>query len=216
MQSSLRYTCSLLLSTTRRPARLFASTSSSFQAAGTPWFVDPTPEPSPRYGQRPLPPHVQLQHGASALLPVPDDAPDVLKSLHSELAKSPHLDLAQLTVSPAILPPPGPPLPLRAPHGRRKRGGTYAGESAFDSMGGGIWDWVVIAQVKEGTENRGAIDSVVRLVRKTLLTREPPVPLAPKSRHARGTEWVLIDAGSFAIHILSKASRERYFNQVSW
>jgi len=82
--------------------------------------------------------------------------------------------------------------------------------------------------VKEGTERSGAIESVVRLVRKTvrqlfcffifcvlivgqLLTHEPPVPLAPK-RRVGGSEWVLIDGGTFAIHIVSKAAREKYFS----
>ncbi|PPQ78082.1 hypothetical protein CVT25_015616 [Psilocybe cyanescens] len=203
----------LCLNIVHRRARQLSSTSALQQAAGTPWFVDPTPAPQ-RYGQRPLPPHIQNVTGGTPA--VPEDAPEVLKFLHAELAQSPHLEMAQLVVSPSILPPPGPALPLRMPHGRRKRGGTYAGESVYDKTGGGIWDWVVIAQVKEGTENRGAIDSVVRLVRKTLLTREPPVPLAPKSRHSSGTEWVLIDAGTFAIHIVSKGARERYFNQVAW
>ncbi|KAF8201431.1 hypothetical protein BJ912DRAFT_501304 [Pholiota molesta] len=146
---------------------------------------------------------------------VPSDAPDILKQLHAKLLESPHLDTSHLVVSPSVLPEPGPPLPLRAPHGRRKRGGTYAGESKFDETGGGIWSWVISAQVKEGTENRGAIESVVRLVRKTLLKMEPPVPLAPK-RRTNGSEWVLVDAGNFAIHVVSKAAREKYFNQVDW
>ncbi|KIM49176.1 hypothetical protein M413DRAFT_438343 [Hebeloma cylindrosporum] len=141
---------------------------------------------------------------------VPNDAPDVLKLLYSKLLESPHLEKSQLALGPTILPAPGPPLPLRAPHGRRKRGGTYAGESSFDDVGR-IWDWAVTAQVKEGTERSGAIESVVRLVRKTLLTHEPPVPLAPK-RRVGGSEWVLIDASTFAIHIVSKAAREKYFS----
>ena len=44
-----------------------------------------------------------------------------------------------------------------------------------------------------------------------LLTHEPPVPLAPK-RRVGGSEWVLIDANTFAIHIVSKAAREKYFS----
>jgi ribosomal silencing factor RsfS len=78
---------------------------------------------------------------------------------------------------------------------------------------GGLWSWVVVAQVKEGTENRGAIESVVRVIRKTLLGHEPPFLLPPKSRRQAGTGWVMIDAGPFAVHVLSKDARERYFQE---
>jgi hypothetical protein len=73
------------------------------------------------------------------------------------------------------------------PHGRRNRGGTFSGESAYDMFDGGLWSWVVLAQVsiflikkvplpincpkvKEGTEKRGSIESVVRVIRKTVST----------------------------------------------
>ena len=55
--------------------------------------------------------------------------------LACQVLESPHLEKFQLTLDPTILPAPGPPLPLRAPHGQQKRGGTYAGESAFDDVG---------------------------------------------------------------------------------
>ena len=55
--------------------------------------------------------------------------------LACQVLESPHLEKFQLTLDPTILPAPGPPLPLQAPHGRQKRGGTYAGESAFDDIG---------------------------------------------------------------------------------
>ncbi|KAF8797975.1 hypothetical protein BYT27DRAFT_7203663 [Phlegmacium glaucopus] len=83
--------------------------------------------------------------------------------------------------------------------------------------GGGLWSWVILAQVKEGTENRGAIESVVRVIRKTLLSHEPPFLLPPKSRRQTGTGWVMIDAGPFAVHVLSKDAREKYFNnRTEW
>jgi len=106
------------------------------KAARNPWFVDVGPI------ERPLPPHMPMAPAA-----VPNDAPDILKLLYSKLLESPHLEKSQLTLGPTILPAPGPPLPLQAPHGRRKRGGTYAGESAFDDVGR-IWDWAVTAQVR--------------------------------------------------------------------
>jgi hypothetical protein len=139
----------------------------------------------------------------------------VIKHLHSQLVKSPLLDKSHLLVTSAVLPEPGPPLPLRKPQGRRKTGGTYAGESDYEAVGGGIWNWVVMSQVREGTEGRGAIESVVRLVRKTLLKYDPPVLLPQKSRSKNGSDWYMIDAGNFAVHILSKSARERYFTKVS-
>ncbi|KAF9559129.1 hypothetical protein CPC08DRAFT_763474 [Agrocybe pediades] len=177
-----------------------------------PWFIDPQTLPQ-SLKERSPPPHIPIT--PKSVPTAPEDAPEVLKHLHADLVKSPHLELSELVVSSAVAPAPGPALPLRSPRGRRKRGGTYAGESAYEIGGGGLWNWVVVAQVKEGTENRGAIESVIRLVRKSLLSRDPPVPLAPK-RRANGSEWVLIDAGDIAIHILSKAAREKYFNQSEW
>ncbi|KAG5221675.1 Shr3 amino acid permease chaperone [Salix suchowensis] len=104
----------------------------------------------------------------------------------------------------------GTPLPLRKPQGRRKRGGTNAGESAFD-IPGGVWNWVILAQVKEGTESKGGIESVVRLVRKTvselhhpfpdypdalqLLGMSPPLPLGvnPKKKMHNGGRWSTLE-----------------------
>jgi hypothetical protein len=123
----------------------------------TPWFVD-TPSIV-----RPLP----QPNRAVIIPPLPENIPSTLKELHDRLSQSPHLDLSTLSVSQPLSSSPEFPLPLRLPHGRRKRGGTYAGESIYD-IPGGIWDWVIMAQVKEGTENKGAIESVVRVIRKTV------------------------------------------------
>ena len=108
-----------------------------------PWFVDPAPV-TRSFDHRPHPPH--LPRPTATAPPVPDDAPHVLRHRHSKLLESPHLDTTHLVVSPAVLPADGPPLPLRVPHGRRNRGGTYAGESAYDDTGAGIWSWVITAQ----------------------------------------------------------------------
>jgi hypothetical protein len=149
-------------STMRVPLRRFSS---------LPWFVDP----SARW---------TALHPVSAPAAVPADAPDTLKHLHSRLSHSPHLDLSTLVVCQPRSLPPGPPLPTTLPKGRRRRGRTYGGEGIPQSLGG-IWNWIVMAQVravtspfrslteenyqvKEGTENRGAVESVVRLVRKTV------------------------------------------------
>ena len=139
-----------------------------------PWFID-----KPHIQQHPFTPKQSINPS------IPHHAPQIIKSLHSQLLLSPHLDTSALSVGPAVPPPPGPPLPKILPHGRRNRGGTFSGESAYDIPDGGLWSWVVVAQasyfskkinalpllllqVKEGTENRGAIESVVRVIRKTV------------------------------------------------
>jgi hypothetical protein len=87
------------------------------------------------------------------------------------------------------------------------------------------------SQVKDGTEHRGAIESVVRLVRKTvrgdltldirsifqftpcsqLRTMQPPLPIPPNSKQRLHNGWAMIDVGDFAVHVLSRTSREKYF-----
>ncbi|KAJ3810653.1 hypothetical protein F5876DRAFT_41338 [Lentinula aff. lateritia] len=143
---------------------------------------------------------------------VPEDTPKILRDLHSQLIQSPHLEQGKLVVSRAVSRELGDPLPLRAPQGRRRRGGTYPGESAFD-IPGSLWNWVVFAEVKEGTESKGAIESVARQVRKFLLTAQPPLLLPPNSRRRMQNGWALVDGGDFAVHVLSKGVRERYFNE---
>ncbi|KAG5646646.1 hypothetical protein DXG03_002636 [Asterophora parasitica] len=174
--------------------------------------MDQAPVPQ-TFVERNQPPH--LPQRAAKALPLPENTPSTLRELHAQLAQSPHLETSTLVVSEPIAPPPGPALPRRNPQGRRKRGGTYAGESSYD-VPGGLWNWVVMAQVKEGTENKGAIESVVRTVRKTLLTVEPPLPLPPNSKRRMHNGWAMIDAGDFAIHILSKEAREKYFDDWTW
>ncbi|KAI6103564.1 hypothetical protein F5141DRAFT_1131349 [Pisolithus sp. B1] len=98
---------------------------------------------------------------------------------------------------------------LRAPQGRRRRGGTYAGEGIDKDAVGGIWNWVVIAQVKEGTENRGSIAAVVRAVRKTLLTMDTPIRLPPSSKRRAHNGWAIVDAGEFC------HSRQKYFEHLN-
>jgi hypothetical protein len=129
-----------------RRVRLFSS---------LPWFVDSRPPSAP-----------QLLRPQS--LAVPNDAPAVLKHLREDLMLIPHLEPTSILVSRPVTPPSAPSLPYKAPQGRRRRGATYSGESAYDDDSNGLWSWVILAQVKEGTENRGSIESVVRAVRKSV------------------------------------------------
>lgn len=168
-----------------------------------PWFVDADTEPI--YHHRQSPPHLP-----AAASPLPAAVSEPIRILHAQLMQSPHLEPSALLVRDPIPTPPGPPLPDAVPKGKRKRGGTHAGHGV--AFQGGIWSWIVLAQVrvlpfgfplpglvpvdadlryfafgvpqvKEGTEKRGAIESVVRLVRKTV--RGLSFPWSPQRARRR-------------------------------
>ncbi|KAI6131885.1 hypothetical protein EDD17DRAFT_1438992, partial [Pisolithus thermaeus] len=168
----------------------------------SPWFMEPEPQSS----QKQAPPHLTPK-----VQEFPPNLPDPIRQLYTKLTQSPLLEPSTLDVRESVAPPPGLPLPRRAPQGRRRRGGTYAGEGIDKDAVGGVWNWVVIAQVKEGTENRGSIAAVVRAVRKTLLTMDTPIRLPPSSKKRAHNGWAIVDAGNFAVHILSRDSRQKYF-----
>ncbi|EGN95443.1 hypothetical protein SERLA73DRAFT_112966 [Serpula lacrymans var. lacrymans S7.3] len=178
------------------------TTQSIGTSSQTPWFVDPEPLP--------------VRHAPPHLAPNPQDLPENIpahvKQLYVHLHQSPYLDPSSLIVREHTAMPPGPPLPKTIPKGKRQRGRTYSGEGLTEEPGG-IWSWVFLAQVKEGTENRGSIESVIRLVRKTLLTMQPPLPLPPNSKRRMHNGWAMIDAGDFAVHIVSREAREKYFER---
>ncbi|KAI6028856.1 hypothetical protein F5J12DRAFT_398143 [Pisolithus orientalis] len=177
----------------------------STNAAPSPWFVDPEPQPSQKHTPPHLTPKVQE---------FPPNLPGPIRQLYTKLSQSPLLELSTLDVRESVAPPPGLPLPKRAPRGRRRRGGTYAGEGIDEDAVGGLWNWVVIAQVKEGTENRGSIAAVLRTVRKTLLTMDTPICLPPGSKRRAHNGWAVVDAGNFAVHILSRDARQKYFEHL--
>ncbi|KAI6039958.1 hypothetical protein EDC04DRAFT_2567749 [Pisolithus marmoratus] len=177
----------------------------STNPAASPWFADPEP-----VYQKQTPPHLTPK-----IQEFPPNLPDPIKQLYINLTRSPLLEPSTLDVHESIAPPPGLPLPKRAPQGRRKRGRTYAGEGIDQDAVGGIWNWVVIAQVKEGTENRGSIAAVVRSVRKTLLTIDTPIHLPPGSKRRAHNGWAVVDAGNFAVHILSRDTWKKYFEHLN-
>lgn len=153
--------------------------------AGTPlpWFIDPADVAPKRPSARTQPRH------ALPLAPLPSVIPQEspIGRLHATLATSPHLEPGTLVVREPISSASGPPTQQPAKGRRRRRGGGDPGEGIPDP-GSGIWNWIVVAQVnylckvtrhnthevplslkvKEGTENRGAIESVMRVVRKTV------------------------------------------------
>jgi len=177
------------------------STTTTPATGRLPWFVDPTPF------VRQKAPHL-VQDGPA---PLPEGVPTVIKNLHATLKTSPHLDQPELLVCEPMPTLPGPPLADAMPKGRRKRGRTYVGEGVSANMVGGLWNWIVLAQVKEGTEDRGAIEAVARVVRKSLLQSSPPVTLPPNSKRRTDDGWTMIDAGDFAVHILSREARAKFF-----
>lgn len=119
------------------------STATTSTTGRLPWFVDPTPF------VRQKAPHL-VQNGPT---PLPEGVPTVIKNLHATLKTSPHLDQSELLVCKPIPTPPGPPLPDAMPKGRRKRGRTYVGEGVATNMVGGLWNWIVLAQVSSHTDN---------------------------------------------------------------
>jgi hypothetical protein len=104
-------------------------------SSATPWFVDEFEDSRPVSG-----PSTQQTS-------VPSDAPSPLKAVHARLSTSPLLEPSTLQVTQSLKLEGGPTLPAKRASGtRRKRGGTYAGESDYD-VPGGLWSWWLIAQV---------------------------------------------------------------------
>ncbi|KAJ7582801.1 hypothetical protein C8J56DRAFT_231672 [Mycena floridula] len=172
--------------------------------ASIPWFVDP-PQPSTP---------TLVRHRLEVLPPLPEEAPRSLKELHSELSKSPYLEPSTLLITRPITAASLPETRHRAPAGRRRvRGGAFPGDSAYD-VPGGLWSWILLAQVKDGTEDKGSIESVVRAVRRILLQLQPPLPLPPNSKRRMHNGWAMVDAGDFAIHVMSRDLRETYFGHI--
>jgi hypothetical protein len=135
-------------------------------AAVRPWFVDEDEESVSSTSRAQRPGFVRPQ---AEIKPLPPGVPDYLKRAHSHLAQSPLLDLSTLTVT-KPLPSEFQPivdLPTNVPARRLPRieREMWPGRGIEIGMSGGIWDWVLVVQVKEGTEGRGAIESVAFEVR---------------------------------------------------
>jgi len=222
LKLSGRASCRNLLcaTSTRRYLSVSSVTANSQDAQPTeattklPWFIDPSEVSSSRPGPSSPSQSQQQSIQHQQLTPLPPLPPGVsphtpIGRLRDHLSGSPFLEPGALVVQKPIPTEIGPPLPASAPKGRRKRGRSYVGEGMGEEEAG-LWQWIVLAQVKEGTENRGAIESVVRQVRQSLLKEDPPVPLPPRRRLIRDG-WAMIDAGDFAVHIVSKSSGEKFF-----
>lgn len=131
------------LSTTATTASASPSPSTSSAVSPTPWFVDSEEDTSP-YARRSALPQAPTKPLAPLPAAIPSDHP--IARLHAELKASPHLEPGTLLVREPIPTATGPPLPATMPKGRRQRGRSYVGEGVAGDTGG-IWEWLVIAQV---------------------------------------------------------------------
>jgi hypothetical protein len=125
----------------------------------TPWFMK-----EPTYSTEAVaPPNVTEVDNI-----LPSNLPEHLIALHKHLSQSPLLGSAPRICKPSSLPSRnlGEDIVLAYSRskGRRRRGVHDAGESVGEPDD--MWSWYVIAQVKEGTEGRGAIESVIRSAQK--------------------------------------------------
>lgn len=54
----------------------------------------------------------------------------------------------------------------------------------------------------------------LEIVGLQLLKVNPPLPLPPNSKQRMHNGWAMIDAGNFAVHIMSKDARQKYFEDL--
>ncbi|KAH8117586.1 hypothetical protein DFH11DRAFT_1575900 [Phellopilus nigrolimitatus] len=183
---------------------------SSVAGHSTPWFVDQDFAHS-----RPAPPHLSPPSEFSSALQaqsLPSDLPIYLTALFAELVNSPYLEQGGVKIGPPLPTRPGPPLPSALPKGRRRRGRTEYGLGVPD-VEGGLWRWIVIAQVRVGTFLFifCYLSTDDCFFHKQLLKAEPPVSLPPNRKRREQDGWGMLDAGDFAVHVLSRSAREKYF-----
>jgi len=197
-------------SATRALSIVSRNTRSYSQENINPWFVSPTLQVREK-----LPPP-GMQHFLPAHFePIPFDAPDHLKILHAALSKSPLLDPSELIISKPIKLENGPGIPIQKAHGaRRKRGSTNGGIGI--EFNASLWEWAIYAQVKEGTEGRGALDAVMKQVRSILVKADRSLPIPPYRRRTSDDGWAMLDVGDVAVHVMSREAKQRYFGSGRW
>ncbi|CAE6433641.1 unnamed protein product [Rhizoctonia solani] len=144
---------------------------------------------------------------------LPNNLPDYLITLHKHLSQSPLLGSAPRICKPSSLPSRNLnddiALTYSRPKGRRRRGIHDAGESVGEPDD--MWSWYVIAQVKEGTEGRGAIESVIRSAQKELLKNYPNLPIPRKlSRRRTSDGWEVLDIGDSLLHVVSREAASKW------
>lgn len=115
----------------------------------------------------------------SSKQPLPKELPEHLVTLHQHLSQSPLLAQSTLRIyTPSSFKSRNLnddlTLPYSRAKGRRRRGVHDAGESVGEPND--MWNWYVLAEVKEGTEGRGAIEAVIRSAQKEVLTTSSKQP----------------------------------------
>ncbi|CAE6459769.1 unnamed protein product [Rhizoctonia solani] len=142
---------------------------------------------------------------------LPNDIPKHLITLHKHLSQSPLLGSTPRICKPSSLRNLNDHIALdySRPKGRRRRGVHDAGDSVGEPDD--MWSWYVIAQVKEGTEGRGAIESVVRSAQKELLKNHPDLPIPKKLSRRRASDgWEVLDIGDSLLHVVSREAASKW------
>ncbi|KAF8744789.1 pirin family, partial [Rhizoctonia solani] len=167
---------------------------SSNEGARVPWFMDEQTYPNET---------TATINSTQTECILPNNIPEHLIALYEHLSQSPLLGSAPRICKPSSLPSRNlndMALAYSQPKGRRRRGVHDAGESVGEPDD--MWSWYMIAQVKEGTECRGAIESVIRSAQKELLNKYPNLPIPRKlSRRRTSDGWEVLDMGDSLLHV---------------
>ncbi|KAL5636105.1 hypothetical protein ACGC1H_004800 [Rhizoctonia solani] len=188
-----------------RRAGPFSRRMGSSSEGQVPWFMKEQTHPTKTTATANVP---QTDNGA-----LPNDLPEHLITLHNHLLHSPLLGSAPRVCKPGSLQSRNPnndiALAYSRPKGRRRRGVLDAGESVGEPDD--MWSWYVIAQVKEGTEGRGAIESVIRSAQKELLRNHPNLPIPKKLGRRRANDgWEVLDIGDSLLHVVSREAASKW------
>ncbi|KAG8731977.1 hypothetical protein FRC12_019485 [Ceratobasidium sp. 428] len=146
---------------------------------------------------------------------LPTNLPEHLIALHRHLSQSPLLTPSTLRIcKPGSIKARSTTDDLALSYsrikGRRRRGVHDAGESVGEPDD--VWSWYVIAEVKEGTEGRGAIETVIRNAQRELLKTYPQLPIPRKlSRKRTGDGWEVLDLGDSLLYVVSWEKSQKLF-----
>ncbi|VDC07805.1 unnamed protein product [Peniophora sp. CBMAI 1063] len=181
-----------------------------------PWFLDPEDTEESALG------HIDEKSGRgipqpkrAEARPLPEGVPDALAHLHKQLLLSPLIEPSELLVREPIAMSLGPALPDRQHGARRKRGSRNIElGSDLPLSGGGVWDWIVLVQLREGVDPTRAMSMIMSSTRKSMVAHNRPVHLPTRSQWKVDSGWKMVDANDFAIHILTKEARQTYFENT--
>ncbi|KIM30152.1 hypothetical protein M408DRAFT_328248, partial [Serendipita vermifera MAFF 305830] len=184
-------------------------------SAKKPWFVD-----EEEHDEQPIAGLSTPKQASPTVKPPPANAPAYLVSTYMFLAQSPLIDPATLHLGSPLPanahPDPDLPLPILKKvlksRGRMPKEAGY-GRGVGEGPGQGVYQWEVVAQVKEGAEMRGAVEVVSASVRNMLRREFPQAPRPPKPLHKDQKDgWELLDLGNAAVHICSRKAWERWMD----